>query len=86
MIKDLQVGKSILDHPDGPNAITRISGRRGRGDVMMEAEVERWEDARLLDLKMEGGATRQGTQVVCESWKRQGDRHSPTASGRHQSC
>ena len=43
----------------------------------------RSEDATVLDLKMEEGATSQGMQVISRSWKGQGNRFSPTVSRNH---
>lgn len=59
----------ITKHP-----CDREVGESDRGDGMTEAEVrerERFEDAMLLVLEMEEGATSQGMQVVSRNWKRQ---------------
>ena len=67
MIKDLEDGKSILDCPDGPKAITGTlevkKGGRGVG--------ERLEKAILLALKMEEGAMNPGKQAASHSLERQ---------------
>ena len=69
MIKDLEDGKSILDCPDGPKAITGTlevkKGGRGVG--------ERLEKAILLALKMKEGAMSQGMRATSRSWRRDGN-------------
>ena len=60
MIKDLEDGKSILDCPDGPKAITgTLEVKKGGSGV-----GERLEKAILLALKMEEGAMSRGMQVT----------------------
>lgn len=44
---------------------------------------ERFEDASLLVLTMEEGATSQGMQVTSRSWERQGNQFTPEASSRN---
>ena len=67
MIKDLEDGKSILDCPDGPKAITGTlevkKGGRGVG--------ERLEKAILLALKMKEGAMSQGMWAPPEAGRGQ---------------
>lgn len=75
-------GDIILDYPSGDHLITRLllrgrqEGRVGEGGVVTgEGEVkikaERSEDAVLLALKMQGGATSQGQQASLEVGKGQ---------------
>lgn len=82
-LKDLEIGEIIMDHPDGPNAITRVlTGKRQRGRVW-EGNVKwilewcdcwlwRWKRARSL-----------GTWAVPKNRKRQGNGVSPRASRRN---
>lgn len=57
-----------------------VDGGRGRKE---EREREIFQDAVLLALKMEEGATNQGVQVTSGSWKWQGSRFSPRHSRRN---
>ena len=53
-----------------------------RGPYKRKKEVrvrERFEDAVLLALKLEEGATSPGMQAASKSWKRQGNGFSPRA-------
>lgn len=47
---------------------------------MKKQSQERSEDATLLALKMEDGATSQGMQIAFIIWKRQGNGFSPKTS------
>ena len=54
-----------------------------RGPYKRKKEVrvrERFEDAVLLALKLEEGATSPGMQAASKSWKRQGNGFSPRTS------
>lgn len=49
-------------------------------------KTERFEDAGLLSLKMEGGTMRQVMHVAFRSWKRQRKRFSPRTSRKTTPC
>ena len=80
----------ILDYPGEFNVIRRVlyvkeGDRRGReGDVRTKQHQSDMIDVRKarqpsLALKMEKGATSQGTQAASRSWKRQGNGFPPRA-------
>ena len=70
-IKDLEMGKIILDYPDGPNVNLRVftGGRQENQRKEVRGRKQRLE---RCTLKMRAGAICQGMGMASRSWKRKG--------------
>lgn len=73
-------GLSAWTHCRIPRILITNRGRQGC------QSQEKFENTKLLVLNMEKGATSLGMQLASRNWKRQGNRSSPGASERTQSC
>ena len=72
VIKDLEMGKIILDYPDGPNVNLRVFTRGRQGNQRKKGVRGRKQRLERCTLKMREGAMCQGMGMASRSWKRKG--------------